>query len=289
MNRRQLLQTLIGGGLTLALNNRNSAVAVPQTIDMISGASSEIPFRSASPSYLFKGFQERFVWTLGTVRSPRKVLFQAAVQQPAYFFVFRYENNSGIALITQGKTTPRYLWATSSRNKSVKVNYVSEYLDLPAGTYVFMGQDETSPTAPNNECSMSMRDPTVPGQQLSYRFVESTPLVGIGAENTVTPFGPFQVLGNPPSEVYYLKGCVNESIGGQTVEVLHEPQFLLWKQKKPYTPTFTFAHHFHTQNMAAALNSKWYLLLKNPGPNPSVSTNNPVSLSYVFERWQRAP
>lgn len=285
MNRRDLMQTLIGGGLTLAMMNKGITTAPAQTLDMVSGASSELPFRSASPGYLSKGLHIRFVWAMGILRTPQRVLFQAAVQFPAYFFIFKLDNTNNIPSVTSGKNLP-FLWRTSLKGKWNKVNTVSDYLDLPAGTYVFMGQDDTAGTA-NNECSMSIRDMTVPGQQLKYAFVGSQPLLGVGAENTQTPFGPFQILGTPPNEVYYLKGCVNESSAGQTVEVLHEPQFLLWKQKKPYTPIFTFAHHFHTQNLAAALNSKWYLLLKNPGKTPFASTDNPVSLSYVFERWRK--
>lgn len=267
------------------MTDKSITTASFPTLDIISGASSDLGFRSSSPGYLWKGLHVRFVWAMGIVRTPRRVLFQAAVQFPAYFFVFKLDNTNSIPSVTSGKNLP-FLWRTSLKGKWNKVNTVSEYLDLLAGTYVFMGQDETAGTA-NNECSMSMRDMIAPGQQLTYGFASAQPLLGVGAENTQTPFGPAQILGIPPNEVYYLKGCVNESSSGQIVEVLHEPQLLLWKQKKTYTPTFTFAQHFHTQPLAAALNSKWYLLLKNAGRNPSVSTDNPVSLSYVLERWRR--
>jgi hypothetical protein len=283
MNRRHLLQTLIGGGLTLALTDKSAGAAVPQTLDIVNGAASEIPFRNSSPGYLWKGLYVRFVWAVSILRSPQKVLLQAAVQSPAYFFLFKYNITNNIPAVTSGKILP-FLWRTSYRGKWNKVNYVSEYLDLPAGTYVLMGQDETAGTE-SNQCSLAIRDPNVPGA--AYRFVESQSLLGVGAENTETPFGPVQVRSVSPNEVSYLKGCVNESSGGQIVEVLYEQQYLLWKQKKPYTPTFTFAHHFHAQPLNVALNSKWYLLLKNPGTNPFVSTNSPVSLSYVCERWRR--
>ncbi|MCU1267107.1 MAG: hypothetical protein JWM21_3425 [Acidobacteria bacterium] len=286
MNRRHLLQTLIAGGGATLLAPRRKAAALPQgTIDMLSGAYSDLPFRPNSPGYISKGWRERFVWALGTLRTPRKVLFQAAVQSPAYFFIFKYDNAFNTTTVPRG-TVPPSIWNTGTRRRWEKVNYVSQYLDLPAGTYVFMGQDETLGTE-TNECSMSIRDMVLPGQQLSYTFVDSQPLLDVATENTEKAIGPFQVI-NAQNEVYYLRGCVNESSAGQVVEVLFEPQYLLWKQKRPYTVLATLAHHFHSQYIFGATNTKWYLILKNAGRNPVVNTNSPVSLSYVWERWRRA-
>lgn len=296
MNRRQLLQTLIGGGLTLAAARNEAASAAPQqTLDMIGISYTDAPFQSLngpnpttttiSPGYTYKGVHQRFVWAMADIRTPRKVLFQAAVQTPAYFSVFLYNSTNSIPSVTSGKNNP-YLWRTASKGNWAKANYVSQYLDLPKGTYVFMGHDETTGTETNN-CSMSIRDLVLPGQTLPYRFVDSQPLLGIGPENTETPVGPFQVV-DDKNEVCILRGCVNESSGGQIIEVLYEPQFLLWKEKKPYKPTFALPHHFHTQYIFGATNTKWYLLLKNAGKSPSVTTNSPVSLSYVWERWRKS-
>ena len=285
MNRRHLLQILIAGSVTLLGAKRNCAALPQQTIDMLSDAYNESPLQASSPGYVWKGWRQRFIWAIGTVRSPRKVLFQAAVQSPAYFFVFKYDNVFNTFSVPQGAKPP-YLWNTGSKHKWEKVNYVSQYLDLPAGTYVFMGQDETLGTE-NNECSMPIRDMVLPGQQLHYRFVDSQPLFGIATENTEKAIGPFQVL-DAQNEVCYLRGCVNESSAGQVVEVVFEPQFLLWQQKKTYATIFTLAHHFHSQYVFGATNTKWYLILKNPGRSPFVNTNSPVSLSYVWERWRRA-
>jgi hypothetical protein len=149
-----------------------------------------------------------------------------------------------------------------------------------------MGQDETLGTE-TNECSMSIRDMVLPGQQLPYKFVDSQSLFGIAEENTQKAIGPFQVR-DATNEVCYLRGCVNESSAGQIVEVVFEPELLLWQQKKPYKVLATLAHHFHSQYIFGATNTKWYLILKNAGRSPSVNTNSPVSLSYVWERWRRA-
>jgi hypothetical protein len=294
MNRRQLLQTLIGGGLTLMTAHRNTSAAPQQTLDMVGHSYTDIPFQSlngpnpttqsSSPGYTWKGVHQRFTWAMADVRTPRKVLFQAAVQSPAYFSVFLYNSANSIPSVTSGNNNP-YLWRTSYKGNWAKANYVSQYLDLPKGTYVFMGHDETTGVETNN-CSMSIRDMVLPGQPLPYSFVNSQPLLGIGPENTETPVGPFQVV-DAKNEICFLRGCVNESNGGQIIEILYEPQFLLWQQKKPYKPTFTLPHHFHSQYIAGATNTKWYLLLKNPGRTPSVATNSPVSLSYVWERWRK--
>lgn len=296
MNRRRLLQTLAGGGLSLFAAGRTHAAPAPQQmLDMIGNSYTDMAFQSRngpnptattiSPGYTYKGVHQRFTWAMANVRTARKVLFQAAVQTPAYFRVFLYGNTNDIPSFTSGKNNS-YLWRTESRGNWLKVNHVSQYLDLKAGTYVFMGQDETTGVETNN-CSMSVRDLVLPGQQLKYNFVNSQTLVGIGQENTETPVGPFQVV-DDKNEVCILRGCVNESSGGQIIEVLYEQQFLLWQQKKPYKPTFTLPHHFHTQYVLGATNSKWYLLLKNAGMNPRAATNQPVSLSYVWERWRRA-
>jgi hypothetical protein len=266
------------------MTTQTTAVTFP-TVDIIN--SYDGPFGSSSPGYPTKSGRVRFNWSMGSISSARRVLFQAAVQFPAYFYIFKYDNVNNIPSVTSGKVNPPYLWRTFQKGKWNKVNCVSEYLDLPKGTYVFMGQDETAGTA-NNECSMSMRNPDVPGQQLKYNFIESQTLAGVAAEGTDAAFGPFHPQASSPAEVYYLKGCVNQSAGGQTVEVLYEPQYLLWKDKKKYASTFTFEHHFHTLPLNAAPNSNWYLLLRNYALKPKSLTDNPCSLSYVFERWRRA-
>ncbi|HEY6804811.1 MAG TPA: hypothetical protein VI306_14650 [Pyrinomonadaceae bacterium] len=266
------------------MTTQNTAVTFP-TVDILN--SYDGPFTSSSPGYSTKSGRVRFVWSMGSLSSERRVLFQAAVQFPSYFFIFKYDNVNNIPSVTSGNVTPSYLWRTVLRGKWTKVNCVSEYLVLPKGTYVFMGQDETTGAA-NNECSMSMRNPEVPSQQLKYNFIESQALTGVAAEGSEAAFGPFQLQKSSPAEVYYLKGCVNQSAGGQSVEVLYEPQYLLWKDKKKYAPTLTFEHHFHTLPLNAAPNSKWYLLLKNYALKPTSLTDNPCSLSYVFERWSRA-
>jgi hypothetical protein len=285
MNRRHMLQLLIGATSTLLTRARSDAAIPQQTLDMVGNAYNDAPFQPSSPGFTLKGWRERFIWVMGTLRTPRKVLFQVAVQSPAFFFVFKYDNVFNTTSVPQGKSPPT-IWNTGTRRKWAKVNYVSQYLDLPAGTYVFMGQDETQGME-INECSMSIRDLVLPGQQLPYTFVNSQPLFGVAAENTEQAIGPFQVLIDQ-NEVYYLRGCVNESNAGQVVEVLCEPQYLLWKQKKPYTVTFTLPHHFHSQYIFGGPNTKWYLILKNPGKSPFINTNSPVSLSYVWERWRRA-
>lgn len=284
MNRRQLFQALVGGGLTL-MTDRAKAAPAPQTLDMLGNSYTDIPFLPSSQGYTSKGVRHRFTWAMANLTTPRKVLFQAACQSPAYFSVFLYGKGNDIPSVTTGQNNP-YLWRTSSRGNWAKDTHVSLYLDLPKGTYVFMGHDETTGTE-TNHCSMSIRGMTLPGQQLTYTFVSSQPLLGTGAENTETPVGPFQVV-DAQKEICFLRGCVNESSAGQIVEVLHEPQFMLWQQKKPYKPTFTLPHHFHSQYVMGATNTKWYLLLKNAGKNPFTPTNSPVSLSYVWERWRRS-
>lgn len=255
------------------------------TVDIIPNAQSDTPFKNSGPGYDARRSRIRYVWTYASIRSPKKLLFQAAAQFPALFFIFKQETTTKLADITSGRASPPILWNPGSRKRPAIVNYVSAYLDFPAGNYFFMGQDDTTGTA-NNECSLCIRDVMAPGQPPQFAYVDSQ-LIEIAAPENQTPSMPITGLGGGEKEAHYLKGCFNESPGGQTVEILNEAQFKLWQLKKSYFASFTFARHFFTQPFYTAAGSKWYLLLKNPGVNPFTSTNNPVSLTCVLERWRR--
>lgn len=255
------------------------------TVDIIPNAQSDTPFKNSGPGYDARRSRIRYAWTYASIRSPKKLLFQAAAQFPALFFIFKQETTTKLADITSGRASPPILWNPGSRKRPAIVNYVSAYLDFPAGNYFFMGQDDTTGTA-NNECSLCIRDPTQPSHPPQTVYVDSQVIEVAAPENTQTPSALVTVAGGV-DEVKYLRGCFCNSPAEQTVEVLTEAQYQLWKQKKVYYASFTFAHKFFTQPFNVAAGSKWYFLLKNPGVNPVTSTNNPVSLTCVLERWRR--
>src|SRR6185295_2714032 len=79
------------------------------TNDIFPNGKNDTPFTNARDGYNSRSGRVRFVWTAASVRTQRKLLFQAAAQFPAYFFIFKQETSTNLSAITSGRVSPPVL------------------------------------------------------------------------------------------------------------------------------------------------------------------------------------
>jgi hypothetical protein len=215
----------------------------------------------------------------------RVVLIQYATQFPVEAFLIPTGGGrTTLQMVQNGTATIRYsqdvIWSATS-------NSVVRYLTLPVGSYYLALRDLSS--RPLNECSMVVR----PGAMPFYAYADnrwanvSSNTVVLGVPDNATQVSSAINLSyvTGQTERYFLRGCISNSRGGQTVELLSQANYTLYAAGRPYVRTGAITVLTPSGELAGLGN--FYVLLRNNALTGAGVVDDPCSAVVTLEKWRR--